>query len=532
MKFSWPGLQKRALVIRNGGVEAYVMRRAAPVLEAAFGLNEQELFQGYCQSRKRSLFVVLADLAEEDFQLETVPYVIGPTRRQLLARKFEQLYRAMPYRASVSLGREEASAPESKRRDERVLFMALTNQQALNPWLEIMHAARNQVRGVYSLAVVTNWLGSEFGLKGRTALAVTFNRAGLRQVYLENGDARFARLASLPSANIAEAGPRIAAEIVRTQQYLASLRWLRRDGGLLQVLLVCPPGARAAWRAACVNTDRVTFEFADQAAFGAQSAAASADNLYADALWAAGALKTTPKVNFAPGWAREHFTMWRWRAALVTTGAAVCAAGIAAGAILFGQAKTIEHQADRHMAAMSRSNADYQQVAKSFPATRSTPEQLKNAVLALDPLATRPLTPESLFIAISQALLQAPGFELEKIDWSASPTPEGAAPGAVARVRAALPGGAPTAGASPAAERYEVVTLTGRLSQERSATPRRKVMAARAAVDALRRIPGVTVVPLRLPMDVSPTAAIKGGDDEKAADAEPIVVRVSRKVAA
>jgi hypothetical protein len=78
------------------------------------------------------------------------------------------------------------------------------------------------------------------------------------------------------------------------------------------------------------------------------------------------------------------------------------------------------------------------------------------------------------------------------------------------------------------------VILSGALSQGRAATPRRKVAAARAAIDALRRIPGVEVTPLRLPMDVSPTGALKGGDDDSNAveAAEPIVLRVSRKVPA
>ena len=74
--------------------------------------------------------------------------------------------------------------------------------------------------------------------------------------------------------------------------------------------------------------------------------------------------------------------------------------------------------------------------------------------------------------------------------------------------------------------------LTGVLSQERSATPRRKVAAVRTAIDALRRIPGVEVTPVRLPMDVSPGGVLKGGDEETAAaDAtEPIVLRLTRKV--
>lgn len=539
MKLTWPGRQRRALLIRANGAEAYSLRRGILTLEATFALDELELFQGYCQSRRDSLFVVLADLVEEDFQLETIPYVVGPTRRQLLARKFEQRYRNMPYRACSSLGREENSAPDSRRRDELVLFMALTNGQTLNPWLEIMHAARNQVRGVYSLAVASSWLGAHFDLAGRGVLAVTLNRAGLRQVYLEGGQPRFARLAAFDVDNMTSAGARIATEIARTQQYLATLRWLRRDAGPLPVVLVCPPGVRAAWRAACVNTDRLEFEFTDLAmlaaprtksGLGALSDTGS-DNLYADSLWASGALNTLPKINFAPTWAGEHYALWRWRAAITAAGAATCAAGIATGAVLFGQAKTIDFQADRHMADMGRANSQYQQVAKSFPQTLTTPEHLKSAVLALDPWVIRPLTPEPILIQISQALIHAPAFALDKIEWLSSANPDTLSGGGQA-TRATLAPRAPAAGIAAATERYEVVILTGALSQERSATPRRKVATARTAIDALRRIPGVEVTPVRLPMDVSPSGVLKGGDEESAAAdaAEIIVLRLTRKV--
>ena len=39
MKLSWPGRQKRALLIRANGAEAYTLRRGAITLEAAFALS-------------------------------------------------------------------------------------------------------------------------------------------------------------------------------------------------------------------------------------------------------------------------------------------------------------------------------------------------------------------------------------------------------------------------------------------------------------------------------------------------------------
>ena len=539
MKFHWPGVENRVLFIRADGADAYAMRKGGLVKEAAFQLEELELFKGYCQSRVKSKFTILVDLVEEDFRVETIPHVMGPARNQLLARKYDQAYRTTPYRASISLGREElnARAPDSKRRDELVLLMALTNQKAIDPWLEVMHGESAQIRGVYSIPTVTGWINDYLGSADRdAALFVTFNRAGLRQLYMDGGHPRFSRLAAFSDAEIGRAGERIASEIARTEQYLATLRWLPRESGPLRVVLVCPPEARANWQIACVNTDRLVFELPDLRELAhsrkirTDADAFNGSVMHADALWAAGALRFLPKVNFAPSWVREHYTQWLWRSGIIGAGAALCAIGATAGAVLLGQAKTIDSDADRQSGNFARANAEYQQLAKTFPQMGVTPEYLKGAVLALDPYWLHPLTPETLLLQISQALLLAPAFTLTKIDWQVSASSD-AAPGAATSFRLRQNA---TAGNKEATvdERFEIVVLTGSLIGERSATPRRKIAAARTAIDALKRIPGAEVTPVRLPLDVSPAGNLKGGDEEEfvSKEAEPVVIRIVRKV--
>ena len=539
MKLRWPGVQDRVLLIRADGAEAYAMRRGGVVQEAVFRNEDIELFKGYCLSRATSKFTVLADFVEEDFRVETIPYVAGTARRQLLARKFDQAYRNTPYRTSVSLGREESNtrAPDSKRRDEQVLLMALTNSAAINAWLEIMHAQRAQVRGIHALPAVTGWVNEYLGSAHESALFVTFNRAGLRQVYVDDGKPRFSRLAAFQDEPVQQAGPRIAAEITRTEQYLATLRWLPRESEPLRVVLLCQPALLAVWQSACVNTDRLAFEFPDFVALAraqgiqAELLADATDLPEADLLWAAGALRFPPKIDFAPDWVHEHYAVWRWRTAITSAGAALCVAGGLAGAVLLAQAKAIDNNADRHTASSTRANSSYQQLAKSFPQTGITPEHLRAAVLALDPLALRPLTPEPMLILISQALSAAPAFTLGKIEWQVAASADPPASGVVASIRARLGVTGPPGASAP--DRYEVVTITGAVAQDRGATPRRRIAAARSAIDALKRIPGLDVTPVRLPLDVSPTGNLKGGDDDDAgtaADADQIVLRVSRKV--
>jgi len=531
VNISWPGVQQRVLVIRADGAEIYSVRGSSTIMNAAFTADEMDLFQSYCHSRRDSQFTVLVDIVEEDFQQESMPFVSGRNRRALLARKFDQLFRATPYRAAASLGRESGEERSGSRRDENVLFMALTNHQCVTPWLEILHTENVQVKAVLSLPAASQWLVSRLKLRGRSAMVVALTRAGLRQIYLENGQLRFARLAPMVVNDFAEVGLRMAGEIERTHQYLASLRWMAREQGPLPVVLLCPPGLRDAWRISCNDTDRLAYEFIDFDSITAGLISQKRNDtdeglVYADALWAAGAVRKKPDLNFAPDWSREHHHTWLWRTGIVAAGAAISAAGGIAGAVLLGQAKNIDVAADRHAANSSRANNQYQDIAKTFPRTLTTPEHLKGAVLALDPLVMRPLTPEILLLEISQALLEAPTFTLSKIEWEVTELAETSPPGVPGQ-----PSPPPVApGGKPATARYEIAVLSGALSQERSATPRRKIVAARSAIDALRRIPGVEVTPVKLPLDVAPTGTLKGGDtDDVKEEVEPIIVRVARK---
>src|SRR6266576_1769354 len=67
-------------------------------------MNEKGVaeFSRYVAGAPASLFYVLADVVEEDFFQENIPYVRGADRRALLARKLAQRYRD----ASLALVRD------------------------------------------------------------------------------------------------------------------------------------------------------------------------------------------------------------------------------------------------------------------------------------------------------------------------------------------------------------------------------------------------------------------------------------------
>ena len=70
-------------------VTAYRWSRGELHKDAAFGMDKDGVagFSKYVGGASGSLFYVLADVVEEDFFQENIPYVRGADRRALLARK-------------------------------------------------------------------------------------------------------------------------------------------------------------------------------------------------------------------------------------------------------------------------------------------------------------------------------------------------------------------------------------------------------------------------------------------------------------
>ena len=63
-----------------------------------------------------------------------------------IKRKFEQFYRNTPFRQATLLHRQEEG-----RRDDEMLFSALTNPQRISPWLDALLANHIPLVGIYSI---------------------------------------------------------------------------------------------------------------------------------------------------------------------------------------------------------------------------------------------------------------------------------------------------------------------------------------------------------------------------------------------
>src|SRR3989449_3711511 len=155
---------KRLCYFTSQRVTAYLWMKGELQKEGVFAMNEKGVaeFSRYVAGAPESLFYVLADVVEEDFFQENIPYVRGADRRALLARKLAQRYRDASLALSLSLGSETHAG----RREERILYMSFTNTHQFQPWLEALRSNDARVVGVFSVALVAAQTGKRLGFKG------------------------------------------------------------------------------------------------------------------------------------------------------------------------------------------------------------------------------------------------------------------------------------------------------------------------------------------------------------------------------
>ncbi|MGE0080940.1 MAG: hypothetical protein AB7U81_06560 [Thiohalomonadaceae bacterium] len=156
---------------------------------------------------------LLVDRADEEYRIETVPHILRD-RAELLARHGARLFGDTPFRSARVLGREAHG-----RRDDRVVFSALSRPEALRPWLACMGEARVPLAAIESVAAVGTQMLPALRARGVALLAVVGTHE-LRQSLFENGVLLFSRLVPLAGHDPEARAQALRAELARTLHYL------------------------------------------------------------------------------------------------------------------------------------------------------------------------------------------------------------------------------------------------------------------------------------------------------------------------
>jgi hypothetical protein len=497
--------EKRLLYFTARQVSAFSWKAGRLEAEAVFGKEEDSVvaFSNYVAEARDALYYLLADVVEEDFHQETIPYVRGKDRRTLLGRKLAQRYRDLSLAMSSSLGYE--SGP---RKEEKILFSSFTNTQQFHPWLSALQTHEARIVGVYSVPLVTPVLGKKIGIAEPRYMMVSRQKAGMRQSFIEGGRIRFSRLGQIEGDEMDERARKVAAEVGRIQQFLLNTRLLPRDAGPLTVVILTHGENRAAFEAACVDNSQVRFVLFDMEEACAKAGLKSApEGMSAERLYLHVLASSQPAEQFSDDTLRRFYHLWRARVALYAVGTAVFAFCAMFSALRLADIYNVRQQADNEAAQERALASQYARLQAQFPKLPATSENLKALVANYQAIERQTAPIEPLLSDVSRALGASPAVELEKLEWRIGVPP--ALPGATKSAPPPAPG--PATPDAPTLERqYQVLEISARVNVAQASDYRNITLLVSQFVEALRSRPGVEVISTRLPFDLDAEKGISG----------------------
>lgn len=359
----------------------------------------------------------LTDLIEEDFHRESIPHVYGTAHKNLVERRLTTLYRDTPYRKASRQGRDNDG-----RRDDQMLFSALTNPLLLKPWINALQAQKIDIAGIYSVALLNPYLFKRLGLGKEATLVVTHQSSGLRQSFFQNGYLRFSRLAPETAWSAAAIADTTALEIGKTRQFLASTRQVAR-GAELQIIVIAEQEilshlqaqqvveAGSYYRLIDLNEARQIFKMQ------ALTELNHCDSLFLSMLGTRNISSHYATVEQA----RTHYFSQLKHTLNIASVATIALALFWSARNGFDsyQAQQLTEQAQiETLSALAK----YQSTANSMPSTVANPKEMRAAVDIEQTLRNNAPKPAELLMILSNALDQVPQIKVHGLTWETSET--------------------------------------------------------------------------------------------------------------
>ncbi|MDD5174887.1 MAG: hypothetical protein PHQ05_00505 [Sterolibacterium sp.] len=517
--------QRRLLFLDANALSAYRWQDGLLTLEESFksDAHGQEAFAAYLPPHRKSLFYLLAEVVEEGFQADVIPHVQGSDRTALLKRKIDQYFYGTPLSLAFTLDRET-----SGRRDDKILFLALTRPQFFEPWLAALRSAECQLAGVFSLPLIANSYADSRTRKTpgqpKRFLLVTLTRGGLRQSFLENGQLRFSRLTPLTVDTPDEIASACAVETTRIHQYLIGQRLMER-GVVLPALVLVHPSQTASFRAHCANTNELSFEFLDLLAEARRLGLKTPpQDSHSDALFLHLMVRKTPSQQFADASERRLFRLWQARLGLNSTGLVVLLACLIFSGKQLIQLYQLGEATEQIRQQTQAAGQQYAAALKTLPTMPFTSSSLRALINRYDNLVARSATLEPMYQRISAALQLSPKVELDRIDWKLGNNPEEGMPAAGSPTK-------PTAPIIPADQAFVITDVYAQLP----AALKNDERSLKTIIDnfsaSLSKDGKVQVRILKLPFAVESTKALKSTDESSVVvEAPRFSLRISQRL--
>ena len=372
--------------------------------------EEHTAFSQYLSLHSDIDTFMIVDAIEEDYKLESLPHTTGNARKEIVERKLKQFNRNTPYSAAHYINRDQ-----DKRKDDNFIFVALSNADFMQGWMDAIQAEHVPLVGIYLLPMVSQVMVRQMKLMAPNILLCERLSSGLRQTYLHNGRLRMSRLTPIADVKPEQLSYFYLVEIEKTRLYLLSQRLIAGDTPIQMVLPAIDDNSDQI--AQSISEDQgIECKTVDVLAYAKnnnlkQSLVKEHPELMHMQLLANGHVPD----NLAPvEFTKTHNIKNICRNINIAT-AAVAMAGLVLAVVYLYQG--FQKQLEIETLAMKTQQElnNYELVAQNFPETPVPGNDLLAAVEIAESLNQK--TPSHLMSVLSQALVDSPDVAISRIRW-------------------------------------------------------------------------------------------------------------------
>ena len=357
-------------------------------------------FVAYLRTHNKNLVSLVTNLAEEGFQLDTIPYLQSKDRAAVIKRKLEQFFIRAPLTVAISLGHEKTT-----RRNERMLFAALNNATALDPWLNAFRIAETRLVGIYSLPLLSPVLLEKLQIVNERCIFISLQDNSIRQTFFDKGSLNFSRLAPVADSSVSGLAQSVGSEIKKLQQYLLSQRLIGRNETLSAHVLIHSDALHALKNIVLPESIRLQTHPIEALAKKLGLKTEQQDSR-AHVLFLQIAAQQTPRQQFAPIELRREYLLWKSSQVILTVSGIVFLL-----CLLFAstQWSNLQEQQKRtlqqEMTAIEAEN-NYKKIVNTFPKLPVSQENLRQIINRYNEIQKNSPLPEQIRGIASNSLVR------------------------------------------------------------------------------------------------------------------------------
>jgi len=421
LKLKFDLFNRRALFLSADKLAVYHWYRGKLGSSYLFDTDRegQKNFIRYIRETPNSPVYIMVDVIEEEFRVDTIPHVFGADRDAVIQRKQSRLFREASYFHTLFQGREEEG-----RRDDKILFMALTGQDIIKPWVEILEQHKVPLAGIISLPLLIQSFLKYLPKPSEHMLVVSMQSiSGLRQTFFQQQQLKISRLAKLPRYGTASYAPRIFDEVDKIRRYLNSLRLISAEHPL-DIYFLANRELLEELKQSQENSAMVRHHLLDIDELASEMEIEKKQiTPFSDQIYAYHLLSSALPNAYATVREMRYNKLRKFRHAMNAASLLLVLTGSIYGGFNFMDAITFSQQSESAKNKTQFYTQRYNMARERLPETPVQPAEIKVAVDMLGTLEKYKSTPVEMMRYLGHSLMDFPEIQLQQIEWISSLDP-------------------------------------------------------------------------------------------------------------